>query len=522
MTIEAANPFRADIDEISLTPRIDYARLATRNSSIRCMLFNSLGFLVFYPLAAIAFFICPKPYRWLLLLCASYYFYSRWQLIYVGLIILSTLLDFHVALAIENEKTQFAKRSWLAASLVGNLGLLFFFKYYNFLAESLNAAQAIVSGLPQLPNSNFLLPVGISFYTFQTLSYTFEVYLGRQKAETRFGIFALYVAFFPQLVAGPIERPQHLLWQLKQDFNFDYGRAVSGLQLMLWGFFKKMVVADNLARVVDHVYDSPADFTGPAYTVATVFFAFQIFCDFSGYSDIAIGAARLLGVDLMKNFDRPYFSKSIPEFWRRWHISLSTWFRDYVFIPLGGSRISPARTYFNLLVVFLASGLWHGAAWNFLVWGLLHFVFYAFGAVTASSRAALRSWAGFDRVPFLLKPLQTAATFSLVCFGWIFFRANSMTDAGTIVRGLVSGWSEPHWIRGLVDDLILVEPFAIVVALAAIILMEGFHLAERTHDVFTVLNRQPLWLRWSAYYGLVWIIISFGAFDGSQFIYFQF
>jgi len=486
------------------------------------MSFNSIEFLVFYALVTIAFFGLPHRYRWLLLLAASYYFYMSWQVVYLALIVASTVLDYHVALGIQNEKTQVAKRLWLLTSLTGNLGLLFSFKYYSFFAASLNPVLSLFGGLPQLPTSHLLLPVGISFYTFQTLSYTFEVYLGRQKAESNFGTFALYVSFFPQLVAGPIERPQHLLSQLKRVVHFDRDRAVSGLQLMLWGFFKKMVVADNLGPVVDRVYDAPSAFSGPAYAVATVLFAFQIFCDFSAYSDIAIGSARLLGIDLMKNFERPYFSKSIAEFWRRWHISLSTWFRDYVFVPLGGSRAGKPRTYFNLLVVFLISGLWHGAAWTFVAWGFLHFAYYAIGSMTAPIRARVRALAGLHDAHFLLKPLQVGTTFSLVCFGWIIFRANSMADAWTIISGLGSGWAQPHGVIQLIGDLVLVEPFSVAVGITALILMEAFHLAERTHDVFETLNRQPVWIRWSAYYGLVLIILSFGVVNGKQFIYFQF
>ncbi len=486
------------------------------------MLFNSLEFLIFYPLVAIAYFHVQKRDRWMVLLGASYYFYMRWQMIYILLIIGSTLLDFNVAIAIEKANTLIRRKRLLFLSLGGNLGLLFFFKYYNFFADSINAATGLVGALPQLPPNSLLLPVGISFYTFQTLSYTIEVYLRRQKAETNIGTFAIYVAFFPQLVAGPIERPQRLLKQICRDVKFDYDRAVSGLQVMLWGFFKKMVIADNLGLIVDRVYGAPGEFQGPAYVLATVLFAFQIFCDFSGYSDIAVGSARVMGIDLMKNFDRPYFAKSIPEFWRRWHISLSTWFRDYVYIPLGGSHVSGVRKYGNLFAVFAVSGLWHGANWTFVVWGVLHFAFYTIGMATEEPRRMLRVALGLDKLPLVREPLQVAATFCLVCFSWIFFRANSMTDAWIVVSGLASGWFAPSMLASLRDDLLLGEPFALLIGILALLAMETFHFAERAGDNFARLSRQPRWARWAAYYATVAVILTLGVFDSRQFIYFQF
>ena len=321
------------------------------------MLFNSFEYFLFFPIVAMLYFGVPQRLRWVLLLAASYFFYMCWKPGYLLLIVASTLVDYWAGLGIGRATSVSGKRGYLAVSLTANLGLLFFFKYYNFFSDSLREFSRLWGGTLDIPHSDFLLPVGISFYTFQTLSYTIEVYRGNKEPERHLGIFALYVAFFPQLVAGPIERAQRLLPQFREKHEFVYDRVVSGLKLIAWGLFKKVVIADRLAGVVDVVYGNVDAHSGPAFVVATVAFAFQIFCDFSGYTDIAIGSARVMGFELMTNFRRPYFAASIPDFWRRWHISLSTWFRDYVYVPLGGSRVSRSRWYGNLFIVFLVSGL---------------------------------------------------------------------------------------------------------------------------------------------------------------------
>ncbi|MBU0755092.1 MAG: MBOAT family protein, partial [Planctomycetes bacterium] len=404
------------------------------------MLFNSVHFLIFFPLAVAAYYLLPFRHRCKFLLAASYYFYMCWKPAYILLIIVSTLVDYVAAHAMDRHNERNGRRKWLIVSLIANLGLLFSFKYYNFFAATWNDLFPSLGTGAHLPALDVLLPVGISFYTFQTLSYTIEVYRGTQKPEKRLMIFALYVAFFPQLVAGPIERPGNLLSQFDRKNVFQYDRVLSGLRQMLWGFFKKMVIADNLAVIVNQVYGAPADYAGPALTLATVFFAFQIFCDFSGYSDIAIGASRVLGYDLMTNFRRPYFAKSIQDFWARWHISLSTWFRDYLYISLGGNRVSKGRWYFNLAVVFLVSGLWHGANWTFVVWGALHGTYLITAILTQKMRARTAALVRIERTPFLHKLFNTGWCFVLVCFSWIFFRADSMGDAWRVVTHLGSGW----------------------------------------------------------------------------------
>ncbi|MCS4044609.1 D-alanyl-lipoteichoic acid acyltransferase DltB (MBOAT superfamily) [Salinibacter ruber] len=380
-----------------------------------------------------------------------------------------------------------------------------------------------------------LLPVGISFYTFQTLAYTIDVYRGKQKPEHHLGRFALYVSFFPQLVAGPIERSQRLLPQFRQPKSFDYQRVVDGLKLMVWGFFKKLVIADRLAIYVNEVYGAPEAYGAWPALVATYFFAFQIYCDFSGYSDIAIGAAQVMGYNLMENFRRPYHAKSINEFWHRWHISLSSWFRDYLYIPLGGNRVPKRRWYFNLFTVFVISGLWHGAAWTFVVWGALHGGYLILGIVTKDFRDTM--WDQLERfadpveghtvagwshlipsIPNLRRYISVVVTFHLVLFGWIFFRANTIRDAALIIEKILQIGGER--IAGITDVALGTTGFTI--GLGAVGFMELVQFWERKVDMRHFLTSRPAVVRWSVYYGLVLAIIFAGIFNKKQFIYFQF
>lgn len=328
------------------------------------MLFNSFAYAIFLPLVLIVYWAIPTKFRWLLLLIASYYFYMRWNYKYVVLILFTTIVSYSVALLLEQTKNQVLKRMYVVLSLMLCLGVLFVFKYFNFAMGTLS--RFIVFEPRYL---DLLLPVGISFYTFQTLSYVIDVYRGDIAAERNFGIYAAYVSFFPQLVAGPIERPSNLLPQIKEDHVFNIENADYGVRLILWGLFKKMLIADNLAVFVDLVFEDIYSYSGGAILIATLFFTIQIYCDFSGYSDIARGSAKLFGIELMENFKSPYFSTSVKDFWGRWHISLSSWFKDYLYIPLGGNRVKKIRNCVNVLITFLVSGLWHGANWNFVVWG---------------------------------------------------------------------------------------------------------------------------------------------------------
>jgi D-alanyl-lipoteichoic acid acyltransferase DltB (MBOAT superfamily) len=480
------------------------------------MLFNSAEFLIFFPLVVMLFFATPHRYRWILLLAASYYFYMSWKVEYALLIGASTLVSFYAARQMGRLPDQRQRRKFLVLSLCFNLGVLFGFKYFNFFNDSARAVFDRFNLFYGVPAFRALLPVGISFYTFQALSYVIDVYRGEKEPEAHLGIFALYVSFFPQLVAGPIERSVRLLPQFHEVQRFNSARIADGLKLMAWGFFKKLVIADRVALLVDSVYNDPTQHTSIPLILATYFFAFQIYCDFSGYSDIAIGAARVMGYDLMENFNRPYFAKSIAEFWRRWHISLSTWFRDYLYIPLGGNRVSRARWYLNLMIVFVVSGLWHGAAWTFVVWGALHGLYLVLSLSTVGIRERVEAALGFGRHPTLAKGVRVFMTFNLVCFAWIFFRANSISDAFYIAGHLFSGIElQAGYGLGL-------GPYQLALALLAILVMELGHLLQRRGSVAAYLNARPVWVRWAAYYGLVLATLLFGRLGVTEFIYFQF
>ena len=483
------------------------------------MLFNSFEFAIFFPLVVIGYFLLPPRFRWAFLLGASYYFYMCWKAEYLVLIVISTLIDYVAGLRMGKTTVQSRRKKYLLLSLVANLGILFTFKYANFFSESLRVALNQFNIFYDMPMFDLLLPVGISFYTFQSMSYTIDVYRGEQQPERHLGKFALYVAFFPQLVAGPIERSLRLLPQFDRVFKFDYERVVSGLRLMLWGFFKKLVIADRLAIYVNEAYNHPAEYQGLTLLLATYFFAIQIYCDFSGYSDIAIGAARVMGYDLMTNFRQPYFSKSISEFWRRWHISLSTWFRDYLYIPLGGNRVGKQRWYFNLFAVFVISGLWHGANWTFVVWGALHGGYLIFAIVTADWRQKLAHWSGLAKRPALHNLLRTLITFHLVLFAWIFFRANSLSEAFMIIGNMaVLDFS----LESLKSLNIALGWGELLVAIGSILFLELAHLLQSRGKVHSWITARPAALRWSVYYLLLLAIAFFGVFNHSEFIYFQF
>lgn len=471
------------------------------------MLFNSLQFLVFFPIVVAVFYLLQGKARWLFLLAASYFFYMAWKPHYVLLILFSTLVDFWAAKRMEGAEPE-QKRKLLYLSLTSNLGLLFVFKYFNFFADSLGA----VSGL-ELPHLKALLPVGISFYTFQTLAYTIDVYRGKAPVEKSFHRFALYVAFFPQLVAGPIERSQNLLPQFSQTTRFKYKNVAGGLKLMLWGLFKKVVVADRLATFADPVFNNPQAYNGTPLLLATVCFAFQIYCDFSGYSDMAIGAAQVLGVRLMDNFNRPYAATSIGDFWQRWHISLSTWFRDYVYLPLGGNRVSLGRWYANILIVFVVSGLWHGANWTYVAWGFIHALYYLVERLTNDKRKSILASTGMLRYPAVVKLLGILYTFSIVCLAWIFFRAKNVGDAFYIIGHL---W--PQGALSLSPEL--VTSLQITCSMVMILLLvEWKQTGEELRDLF---SDRPTWLRWSILLGIVYCILLTGVFESRAFIYFQF
>jgi D-alanyl-lipoteichoic acid acyltransferase DltB (MBOAT superfamily) len=494
------------------------------------MLFNSLQFAIFFPVVTLLYFALPHRWRGAMLLGASCLFYMAFVPAYIVVLAATILIDYVAGIRIE-ATTGARRRLWLILSIASTCAVLFVFKYFDFFNDTIALAARAMGMDYAVPALQLLLPVGLSFHTFQSLSYVIEVYEGRQRAERDFGVYALYVMFYPQLVAGPIERPQNLLHQFREVHRFEYGRVVAGLQLMAWGLVKKVVVADRLAELANRVYDAPTQFAGLPLVIGTVAFAFQIYCDFSGYSDIAIGSAQVMGFDLMKNFDRPYIARSVSEFWRRWHISLSTWFRDYVYVPLGGSRVARPRWYANLIIVFLVSGLWHGARWTFVVWGALHGAYLVASLLSADARARLRAVSGLERHPVLLRISQTTVTFALVGVAWVFFRATSLGDAWYVVTHLASGLGaqlsaigagEPAAIGSLV--FLGFEPSKVVLAWAAVIALLVVEHVQGARPMSLRLRiagaRAPV--RWAAYACAVLTIMTLGVFDSAKFIYFQF
>ena len=389
------------------------------------MLFNSWAYLFFFPAAIFAYFATPQRLRWLPLFISSCVFYAAFIPKYLLILFAIILIDYVAAIGIEHARKPSAKRFLLVASIVANLGILALFKYANWFLSGIGSWGFLAAYTKQMPHIDWVLPIGLSFHTFQSLSYTIEVYRGKFRAEPHLGIYAVYVLFFPQMVAGPIERPQNVIPQLHIEHPFRYDSAVNGLRLMLRGFIKKCVIADGIMYYVQRSYENPEAARPIALVLATLYFAIQIYCDFSGYSDIARGSARIMGIRLMNNFDAPYLAVSIQDFWRRWHISLSTWFRDYLYIPLGGNRCGPLRRLLNILIVFVLSGVWHGASLTFVVWGLLHGLFFLISE--SISRLGLP---GLLRSP----ALGRFSTLAAVSFAWIYFRAATLADANLIVR----------------------------------------------------------------------------------------
>jgi alginate O-acetyltransferase complex protein AlgI len=485
------------------------------------VLFNSLHFLIFFPTVTVLYFTVPQRYRWALLLVASCYFYMALIPVYILVLFFLIGIDYTAGLLIE-KSAGVRRRLFLIMSLCANIGMLGFFKYFNFLNSNMAQLYGWLGGQWGISNLHFILPIGLSFHTFQSISYTIEVYRGRQKAEHHLGIYAIYVLFYPQLVAGPIERPQNLLPQFRERHSFEYQRVTDGLKLMMWGFFKKVVIADRLAEAVSLVYDNPTAYHGVPLLAATYFFAIQIYCDFSGYSDIAIGAAQVMGFRLMDNFNRPYHAKSIGEFWQRWHISLSTWFRDYLYSPLGGNRVGKWRWYYNLMIVFLVSGLWHGANWTFVVWGGLHGLYMITSIWTAKWREWFSRLSGLSEYPTIQKVLGVIVTFHLVWFSWIFFRAHSLGEALYVIRHMFE-LNLSGGLRGLLPaGALILDRVDLLIVLAAVMIMEGVHWLQRHREMRHFLSQKPLWLRWAAYYILSYSIVFFGKFGEQQFIYFQF
>jgi alginate O-acetyltransferase complex protein AlgI len=486
------------------------------------MLFNSFHFLIFFPLVTAVYFALSQRQQIYWLLLASCYFYMSFIPAYLMILVFTIFVDYFAGIFIERSEGK-KRKFFLVCSILANIGILAFFKYGDFILKNFNILLNI-SGTPQIPYLDIILPIGLSFHTFQALSYTIEVYKGNQKAERDPAIYSLYVLFYPQLVAGPIERPQNLLPQFHSRRKINESKIVQGLRRMLWGFFKKVVIADTLSQFADPVFNHPTGFTGPALFIAVLFFSIQIYCDFSGYCDIALGAATVMGFGLMENFRSPYFASTITEFWTRWHISLSSWFRDYVYIPLGGNRKGKLFTFRNLIIVFLLSGLWHGANYTFIIWGAVHGFFLVTERILKiQHRPERRSIAIIRKV----------LTFLLVSLAWIFFRSRSIHDAFYIFGHLGTGWNSLAG-SNVLNNVHTIEEFTMALLgvsfsgtkwltiTASVILLFIVERYQQSHSLERWINSISKPVRWSLYYAVILIIIFFGAAQNQSFIYFQF
>ena len=489
------------------------------------MLFNSWNYLMFFIIIFIFYYIVTSKYRWIILIIGSYFFYMYSNYKYVIFILFTTLSTYYFALRLDKIKDENKRKINLILCIILNTSILLFFKYFNFFNNNLARVFEKFEIIWKLPNYKYLIPLGISFYTFQTLGYLLDIYNRKRVAERNLGKYALFVTFFPIVLSGPIERSTNFLKQLdEKEIKFDYEKIKDGLLLILWGLFKKIVIADRLAVLVNNIFDNPTQYKGIPLIITSIFFTFQIYCDFSSYSDIAIGSARILGYSLIKNFNTPYFSKNIGEFWRRWHISLSTWFRDYLYIPLGGNRVNKIKKYRNIMIVFLVSGFWHGASWTFILWGAIHGVYQIIGLESLKIREVLLRVFKVDQESFGYRIYKVLGTFLLVNFAWIFFRANNLKDLKYFIKNMFKiEWKflfdNSIYKLGLDRADFLLSLYLIVFLLIIEFLNNKINLKEK-------LKKEMLIVRWSVYYILIFSIIIFGyyggIYDASKFIYLQF
>lgn len=513
--------------DLQIDSEIHYSRKAECKSIVGfIMLFNSFSFLIFFPIVTLLYFVIPHRFRYLWLLVASYYFYMSWNPKYALLLVTSTVLTYFSGILISGAKRIGFKKIWVASSFLSNLSILFFFKYFDFFTSNLNEALDRMGMELFTPTFDIILPMGISFYTFQALSYTMDVYRGEIYVERNLFKYALFVSFFPQLVAGPIERSKNLLVQINERHYFNYNRMKSGLFLMFWGLFLKLVLADRLAIVVNQVYGQYTYYLGLQLAIATILFGVQIYCDFASYSLIAKGAAEIMGFRLMDNFKQPYFSRSITEFWQRWHISLSTWFRDYLYIPMGGNRKGDLTKYRNIMIVFLVSGLWHGANWTFVIWGFLHGAYQVIGQITKPWKAKIFDKLGINRSNFSFQLGQGLSTFILVNFAWIFFRAPTYQDAIGIIHQMTIKWNPIIFVDGSLWLLGLSQK-SLTLALIAMVILACVSISEyKGVSVQDRFIKQGEFFQGIVLISLIFAIMVFGiygpGYDESQFIYFQF
>ncbi|WP_338793174.1 MBOAT family O-acyltransferase [Bernardetia sp. MNP-M8] len=487
------------------------------------MLFNSIDFAIFLPVVFIFYwFITYKSLNLqnFLIVVASYLFYGWWDWRFLLLIIFSTVVDYVIGQGLKTQENQYKRKVLLSISVLVNFGLLVFFKYYNFFLDNFITAFSFLGTEIKITSLNIILPVGISFYTFQTLSYTIDVYKRKLEPTSDFIAFSAFVSFFPQLVAGPIERATHLLPQFYKKRNFDYLKAVDGMRQILWGLFKKVVIADNCAEYANLIFNNSTEYSGSTLVLGALFFTFQIYGDFSGYSDIAIGTSRLFGFDLMQNFNFPYFSRDIAEFWRRWHISLSTWFRDYLYIPLGGSRGSNWAKIRNVFIIFIVSGFWHGANWTFIIWGILNAVYFLPLLLTNINRNNLEIVAKGKLLPSLKELFFMLSTFALTVFAWIFFRAENIGHAFSFIQDMLIGLMTKS---GYVQTINLVHwqiGYEVLFLVLIFILMEWAG-REGQYAISDIGMKWKRPFRYALYYLIIAAIYWFGG-NEQQFIYFQF
>lgn len=487
------------------------------------MLFNSISFAIFLPIVFILYWFATKgdlKRQNILLIIASYFFYACWDWRFLFLLIFSTLLDFYSGAKIEAAATKQKRKIWLFLSIFVNLGFLGIFKYYNFFANSFADALSLIGIKADLGMINIILPVGISFYTFHGLSYVIDIYYNRIKHEKNFINYSLFVSFFPLLVAGPIERATHLLPQIIKEREFNYAKAVNGMQQILWGLFKKIAIADNCAEHANAIFNNSASYSGSTLLMGAVFFTFQIYCDFSGYSDIALGTAKLFGIDLLRNFAFPYFSRDIAEFWRRWHISLSSWFRDYLYIPLGGSKGGTLIKIRNTFIIFIVSGFWHGANWTFIVWGFLNALYIMPSIIFNTNRNHLDVVAKGKIIPSIKEFISMTVTFSMTIFAWIFFRAQDLHHALSYIKGIGVGLIDKAAYVETVNYLFWNVGFTIPILMTLFMIVEWLGREEQFALArIKQITSKPI--RLSLYY-VILLIIFFCSGKEQQFIYFQF
>ncbi len=502
------------------------------------MLFNSIEFLLFFPAVVLLYYAIPGKWRMYWILLTSYLFYMNWNPSYALLLLFSTGVTFAFGLLIgrarpkekaaeeDGRKVRHWSKVYVGVSFGINLALLLFFKYFDFTVDNINAVRGWMGLAPVTPRFDVLLPVGISFYIFQALSYVVDVYRDDVRAEKNFFKYATFVSFFPKLVEGPIERSTNLLAQFDEPHRLNYDNIRDGLLRMLWGFFLKIVIADRAAVLVNQVFNYSAYYEGPTVALAAVLFAFQIYGDFAGYSHIALGASQVMGFRLMKNFNRPYFAFSVSDFWRRWHISLSTWFRDYLYIPLGGNRRGTVRKYLNQMIVMLVSGLWHGAAWNYIIWGGLNGLYQVVGGLTKPFRRRVQEKCHLRTSSASFRIGQSLVTFLLIDLSWIFFRANNMQDALNLIGSLFRGWRWDVFFDETFLRLGFTQADYLVLFGSLVVLLVVSLMQEKGISVLETVKRQQLWLRWGLYLAALFVVLIFGiygpGFASSSFIYLQF